>query len=165
MIPRILEVARDSAGSVIVEFAAVLPVLLVVLVGVLQFGLFFYQYTALTAATTAGIRQFSISRLDANGYNDTLTAIQDASCNLSTNSCILTITSSMITLKVNGTACTSNASCQSALQSAYTNGYSTSSPQPITVTISYPCTLLMPTGWINLSAICPLTMTLATVAQ
>ncbi len=157
MISRILEIAKDCAGAVIVEFAAVLPVLLLLLVGVLQFGLFFYQYTALTEATAAGIRQFSISRLDANGYNDTVNAIIDASSNL-------TITSSMITLAVNGTACTTNSGCASALVTAAQQGQ-TGNIQPLTVTVSYPCTPLMPTSWVNLSGICPLTMTLATVAQ
>lgn len=158
MIPRFLDVARDRTGSVIVEFAAVLPVLLLLLVGVLQFGLFFYQYTALTEATAAGIKQFSISRLDPSGYNDTVQAIINASSNL-------TITSSMITLAVNGTACTSNASCTNQLLTAYNTAYGTGTLAPISVTVSYPCTPLMPTRWVNLSGICPLTMTLATVAQ
>ena len=113
MISQILEVGKDRAGAVIVEFAAVLPVLLLLLVGVLQFGLFFYQYTALTEATAAGIRQFSIGRSDANGYNDTVNAIIDASSNL-------TIKSSMITLAVNGTVCTTNCfGCDKSLQTAY----------------------------------------------
>ena len=77
MISRILEVAKDRAGAVIVEFAAVLPVLLLVLVGVLQFGLFFYQYTALTDATAAGARQFSLSK-DVAPYSDAVKAIQNA---------------------------------------------------------------------------------------
>lgn len=173
MIPRILEVASDRAGSVIVEFAAVLPVLLLVLVGVLQFGLFFYQYTALTAATVAGARQFSVSRLDPNAATDTENAIKDASCNWSATSCNLDTANLTITLSVNGTQCnsssnaaTNNTTCQNALAAANTyNTTATSSLQAITVTVSYACNLLMPTGWVNLTGICPLSLTLAQLPQ
>ncbi len=158
MIPRILEVARDRAGSVIVEFAAVLPVLLLVLVGVLQFGLFFYQYTALTEATAAGVRQLSISS-STTPYSDTVSAIENASCNLSSNVCILNPNDLTITVSVSGQSCTdtTGTTCYNLL---------TQTPHaPITVTASYSCSLLMPTGWVNLTGICPLTLTLATLAQ
>ena len=72
----------------------------------------------------------------------------------------------MITLAVNGTVCTTNCfGSTGLLQTAYQTTQNTSTPQPITVTVSYPCTVLMPTSWVNLSSICPLTITLATVAQ
>lgn len=173
MISRLLNVARDRAGAALVEFAFTLPVLLIMLLGVLQFGIFYYDYVALTDATAAGVRQFSISRLDATPYSDTVRAITNASCNASGTSCILnsanlTITTSTCT----ATPCTSSASSwtpcstDSVCQSALNNAYNSSPPQPIQVTVSYSCTTtLMPVGWVNLGGICPLTMTLVQRVQ
>ena len=64
MISRLFNVARDCAGAVLVEFALTVPMLLVVLLGVLQFGIFYHDYVALTDATAAGAREFSLGRLD-----------------------------------------------------------------------------------------------------
>ena len=118
MISRLFDVARDRAGSVMVEFVLVLPALLVVLVGILQFGIFYYDYIALTNAAAVGARQFSIGRLDPTVYTDTVSAIQNATCNLSTSVCTLQSANLTITLAVNGTACATNSSCQSALVTA-----------------------------------------------
>ena len=167
MISRLLDVARDRAGSVIVEFAVVAPVLLLVLLGVLQLGIFYYDYVALTDATAAGARQFSIGRLDATPYSDTVSAVQHATCNASSTACILQTANLTITTSVNGTPCATgtqtasqnDAACQLALASAY------SAQQPISVTVSYSCTSLMPVSWVNLGGICPLTMTLTQRAQ
>ena len=81
MTSRLLDVARNRAGSVMVEFAFTAPTLLIVLVGVLQFGIFYYDAVALTDATAAGLRQFSIGRLDPAPYTDTVNAINHATCN------------------------------------------------------------------------------------
>ena len=171
MISRLLNVARDRAGAVLVEFAVTLPMLLVVLLGVLQFGIFYYDYIALTDATAAGLRVFSTGRLDATPYSDTVTAIKRATCNASSTACILksanlTITTSTCTQ----TPCTTNASWTSCIndtgcQSALATAYSSSPPQPINVTVSYSCTTLMPVRWVNLGGICPLTMSLTARAQ
>jgi len=157
MFSRVLDFAKDRAGTVMIEFVLVLPVLLVLLLGVLQFGLLYYQYTALTGATAAGARQFSLS--GTAPYSNTVDAITNATCNPSSSVCALQSANLTITLAVNGTACTSDTSCSTALSAAYT------ASQPITVTVSYACTLLMPTSWINLTGICPITLTLAQRVQ
>ena len=171
MISRLLDVARDRAGSVMVEFAFTAPALLVVLVGVLQFGIFYYDSVALTDATAAGIRQFSIGRLDPAPYTDTVNAIYHATCNPSSTACILntanlTITTSICTgtpctSKASWISCTSDTTCQSDLKSAY----NATPPQPIGVTVSYSCTSFMPISWVNLSSICPMAITLTGRAQ
>jgi Flp pilus assembly protein TadG len=167
MSARVLGLLRDRNGAVMLEFVLVLPMLLVAVLGLLQFGLFYFQYTTLTDATAAGARQFSIGRLNANAYSDTVSAIEKASCNLSTNTCTLTAADMTITLATctgspcsgNMSPCTSNSTCQSNLATAYSN------KEPISVTVSYACTILMPTSWVNLTGICPLTMTLWQRAQ
>src|SRR5579862_278321 len=75
MIRRWLEVARDCTGTVFLEFALVLPVLLLVAFGITQFGLIFYHYTLVTNAAAAGTRQLSVSYQDPHPYCDTINTI------------------------------------------------------------------------------------------
>ena len=161
MISRLRDVAREHTGSVMIEFVLVLPVLLVVLFGGLQFGIFFFDYIALTNAAAAGARQFSEGRLDATVYTDTLNAINNATCNLSTSVCTLNSANLTITLNVDGAACASNSSCSTALTTAQ------SQKQPASVTLSYSwsnsCTSFMP--YVNLAGVCPLTITLTERVQ
>jgi Flp pilus assembly protein TadG len=151
MRPQLFEVAKDQTGSVLVEFTLVLPVLLFLVLGLAQFGLIFYNYILVTNAAATGAREFSISRLDTTAYSDTISAINSATTNLS---------GLTISMSVNGTACTSNTACQTALQNAYTAA--TIPPEPVSVTVTYSCssTSIMPTYLINLTGICPLTSTM-----
>ncbi len=117
---------RDTSGIAAVEFALLVPVLLAMLVGMFVFGVALNNYVTLTNAAQAGALQFAISRGDSTGkpYSDTISAISKAAPSLAQ----ATLT---ITLKVNGTACTSDSTCQAAL--------STNAGQPASVTASYPC--------------------------
>jgi Flp pilus assembly protein TadG len=176
MSSRLLDIARDRAGSVMLEFTIVLPLLLFMLIGVLQIGIFYYDYISLTDATAAGARQFSISRLDATPATDTVAAIENASCNPSSGFCTLNSANLTITLSVNGTPCAAgvtgrpaNASqYDSACQNALCGGncaINLPTLQPISVTVLYSCRSLMPVSWLNLASICPLTMTMMQRAQ
>jgi Flp pilus assembly protein TadG len=49
-------VRGDERGAVIVEFAVTLPLLLLVLVGIIDFGLVFQQYEVITNAAREGAR-------------------------------------------------------------------------------------------------------------
>jgi Flp pilus assembly pilin Flp len=59
-------IIRDERGQTMVEFALVIPVLLVVLFGVIQFGVLYNNYVTLTDATRAGARKAAVSRLETN---------------------------------------------------------------------------------------------------
>lgn len=48
--------ATDAAGAELIEFALVLPILLVVMVGIFDFGFLFQQYQAITNASREGAR-------------------------------------------------------------------------------------------------------------
>ncbi len=52
-----------------VEFAIILPVLLLVVLGIMQFGVVYNNWVTLTDATRAGARQAAVSRglSDPNG--------------------------------------------------------------------------------------------------
>jgi Flp pilus assembly protein TadG len=54
--------SRREDGQAVVEFALVLPLLLLILLGIVQFGSVFRDYIALTDATRVGARQASVSR-------------------------------------------------------------------------------------------------------
>jgi Flp pilus assembly protein TadG len=116
-------------GAVAVEFAIVVPVLLVIMTGTALFGLTLNQYVMLTNAVATGAQLFSISRgTTPTPYTSTVSAIEAAAPSL--------IPANLtITLSVNGTACTSDATCQTALSNAATN--------PATVSATYPCSLAM----------------------
>jgi Flp pilus assembly protein TadG len=58
---------RATNGQTVVEFALVLPILSLVLFGIIQFGLLFYNYIDLTSATREGARKAAVSRLQPNG--------------------------------------------------------------------------------------------------
>src|ERR1700733_3169397 len=132
---------RDRSGAILVEFAIVMPLLFVLLLGIVQFGLIFYDTVVLTNGAEVGARELAISRLDATGYADTVTQIQSATSNFSSNG--LTIT-----LAVNGVTCASNTSCQTALETAYSLGQSASA------TVSYPCISVLPAALLNGVSVC-----------
>ena len=54
---------RKENGQAMVEFAIVLPVFLVLLFGIIEFGITFNHYLTLTDAVRAGARQAAVSRL------------------------------------------------------------------------------------------------------
>ena len=65
-------------GQAIVEFALVLPILMAILLGIIQFGIIFNNYITLTDATRAGARKAAVSRfLNDNGAR-AKQAVQDS---------------------------------------------------------------------------------------
>lgn len=60
-------------GQAIVEFALVLPVLLLVLTAILQFGLMFNQYLSLTDAVRTGARTLALGRGLSNPCDPAIT--------------------------------------------------------------------------------------------
>ncbi len=51
-----------EGGQALVEFALVLPILMMVVLGIIQFGILFNNYMTLTDAVRAGARQAAVSR-------------------------------------------------------------------------------------------------------
>lgn len=116
---------KNRAGTAAVEFALVAPMLLLLVLGMCQFGITLNQYLTLTNAVRSGARQLSMSRGDATPHTDTINQIYGSAPNL-------TQASLTISLLVNGTPCTTDATCKTALVAA---------GPPATVTASYPCSL------------------------
>jgi Flp pilus assembly protein TadG len=117
---------NDRKATVAIEFAFIAPVLLLMVLGAGVFGIAIDNYIQLTGAASIGARQLAISRGAATPYTDTVAQLIGAAPNL--------IPASLtITLKVNGTACATDAACNTALVSGV----------PAQVIASYPCSLVV----------------------
>ena len=118
---------NDRKATVAIEFAFIAPVLLLMVLGVGAgvFGIAIDNYIQLTGAASIGARQLAISRGAATPYTDTVAQLKGAAPNL--------IPASLFTLKVNGTACATDAACNTALVSGV----------PAQVIASYPCSLVV----------------------
>ena len=88
--PRYLK--RNEQGQTMVEFTLVLPVLMVVLFGIIQFGLTFNNYVALTDAVRAGARTAAVSRMSATPTTDTVNRVKTASGDLDASKVDVTVT-------------------------------------------------------------------------
>jgi Flp pilus assembly protein TadG len=62
MLRRLLNRLRSESGQAITEFALILPLLMVLILGIVQFGIVFNNYITLTDATRAGARQAVVAR-------------------------------------------------------------------------------------------------------
>jgi Flp pilus assembly protein TadG len=56
------ERTSDERGQTLVEFAALLPVLCLILFGIIQFGVVFHDYLTVTDASRVGARKAAVSR-------------------------------------------------------------------------------------------------------
>jgi Flp pilus assembly protein TadG len=61
---------KDERGQTMAEFALILPILLVLLLGIAQFGVAFNNYITLTDAVRAGARKAAVSRNSSNPAAD-----------------------------------------------------------------------------------------------
>ena len=142
-------------GIAAIEFALIAPVLLLLLLGMVQFGLTVGNYVMLINAASVGAMQFAISRSDTTPYTDTVSAIKSAAPTL-------TPANLTITFSVNGTACATDSACSTALTAAAPS--SGGSLQPAAVTVAYPCGSQL--TWYNFwTSTCQLTSTMTEGVQ
>jgi Flp pilus assembly protein TadG len=80
-----------------VELALVLPVLLLILFGIIQFGTAFNNYVALTDAVRAGARTAAVSGSATDPTGAVVTRVDSAASNLDPNSLNVTVTSDWVT--------------------------------------------------------------------
>jgi len=60
---------RTQKGAAVVEFAVVLPLLLLIVFGIIEFGFIFYNKALLTNASREGARQAIVYRTDSSTGN------------------------------------------------------------------------------------------------
>jgi Flp pilus assembly protein TadG len=63
---------RDEQGQALLEFAMVIPLLALIVVGVVKFGALYTNYTQLIDAARSSARQFAIERGQADPCGDTV---------------------------------------------------------------------------------------------
>jgi Flp pilus assembly protein TadG len=81
---------KNERGQTLTEFAMVAPLLVVLLFGVIQFGIAFNNYVTLTDAVRAASRKGAVSRGAGNPAGDCVSAAQNAAGDL--NKSKLTVT-------------------------------------------------------------------------
>jgi Flp pilus assembly protein TadG len=73
---------RTEQGQTMTEFAIVLPVLVLLVFAVIQFGILFNNYVMLTDAARAGARKAAVSRTDSNPIGATETQVRNSASGL-----------------------------------------------------------------------------------
>lgn len=87
------ESLRREDGQAITEFALILPILVALLLGIIQFGIVFNNYLTITDAARAGARKAAVSRfLGDNGAAAKVTA-QNSAQELNQTDLKVTVTS------------------------------------------------------------------------
>ena len=69
------------------EFALVMPILLFLLLGIIQFGIVFNNYVTLTDAVRAGARKGAVSRVSRTRGGQVTTQVQNAATDLKRATC------------------------------------------------------------------------------
>lgn len=116
--------ARSESGVSAIEFAIVAPAVLAIGIGMLKFGIAMSHYMLLNNAAAQGALTLALARGTTAPYTSTGTAITNAAPSLTSGSITKTTT-------INGTACTTDSGCASAMVAG----------QTARVTLSYPCDL------------------------
>lgn len=89
----------SQKGQSLTEFALALPILILMLFAVIQFGIIFNNYVTLTDATRAGARKGAVSRdLGAAGAQSAVvTAVKNSASDLKQSDLGITVTSAWTT--------------------------------------------------------------------
>ena len=120
---------KNQRGSTILEFAVVLPLLLLLVIGMFRFSILGYQYLTLNEATVAGAQEVSINRgtgLDPCAL--AVSAIKAAAVNLNPASL-------SVSISFNGGSAVTTGTCS---PQALVAG------QTINVAATYPCSVAIP---------------------
>jgi Flp pilus assembly protein TadG len=128
-----------ESGAVVVEFALLAPVLLLILTGMIVFGLVLNQYIMLWNGVGVGAAQFAITGGGASSTPATaaVTAIVNSAPTLTAANISVTLTVGSNTACFSGTA----ASSTSAGDTACSAQLQANAGNPAVVLATYPCTL------------------------
>jgi Flp pilus assembly protein TadG len=87
---------RKESGQTVAEFALVLPLLMVILLAIIQFGILFKNYLDLTDAVRAGSRRAVVMRLDPAREQKTRDAVKRAAPDLSLQDSDIVVTATSL---------------------------------------------------------------------
>lgn len=123
---------KECDGTAAAEFALIVPVLLLVIFGIIQYGITFNHYIELANGVASGARALAVARGTSTAYSDTLAAVNGGAPNL--NSFSSPTAGQTLSIVVAGTSCTA-ANQASTCASAFAEG------AKAVVTATYPCNL------------------------
>jgi Flp pilus assembly protein TadG len=86
------KIKSNEEGQAFAEFVIVAPVLLLLVFGIIQFGILFNNYLTLTDAVRAGARQAAVSRTLTDPIASATDRVKAAAANLDTSPDALEIT-------------------------------------------------------------------------
>ena len=86
----------EEKGQSMAEFAIVLPVLVVLLFGIVQFGILFNNYVTLTDAVRAGARTAAVSRQASNPAGAATTMVMSSAANLNQSNLNVSVSSTWL---------------------------------------------------------------------
>ena len=84
---------RSQRGQSLTEFALALPILVLLLFAVIQFGIVFNNYVTLTDATRAGARKGTVGRQVTNPQSSVINAVRSSATDLKQSDLSITVTS------------------------------------------------------------------------
>jgi Flp pilus assembly protein TadG len=84
---------RNERGQTMAEFALVLPILVTLLFGIIQFGFAFNNYVTITDAARAGARKAAVSRTDPDPAGVCESQVRDAASDLNQTDLAVSCTS------------------------------------------------------------------------
>ena len=87
------DVLRREDGQAITEFALILPVLVALLLGIIQFGIVFNNYLTITDAARAGARKAAVSRFIGDNGSSAKTVAQNSAQQLDQTALKVTVSS------------------------------------------------------------------------
>ena len=115
---------RDRTGAAAIEFAVMSPAIFALAIGMLKFGIAVQHYILVTNAAAQGALTMGMARGSSTPYGSTTTTISSSAPGLTSSSITTTV-------KIGGTACSSDSACSALLTAGAT----------VTVKVSYPCDL------------------------
>lgn len=152
--------AGNEEGGALAEFAIVLPLLMLVMTGILTFGLALNNYLQLTEAVGIGAQALSVSRGNTTDPCNTVSsAVYGAAPYLVSTS--ISFTTKIYTSSSSSTSY-SGASCSSSSTSTGAAGNLTQG-QAAVVTATYPCSLAV--FGVNYAPTCNLTAQVTEIIQ
>ena len=89
-------IIRNENGQTMVEFALVLPVLVVLLFGIIQFGTAFNNYVSLTDAVRAGARVAAVSRQSSDPVGNTVAKVKASATDIDTSQVNVSVNSDWV---------------------------------------------------------------------
>ena len=73
---------HDERGQTAVEFALIAPLLVILLLAIVQFGIAFHNYVTITDAARAGARKAIVARFGGGNFDDAKQTVRDAASSL-----------------------------------------------------------------------------------